>query len=103
MSCAGSILVVDDDTDIRELIGAHVESLGCTAVLAADGLDALDCLTRGPRPCVIILDLNMPRLDGEALARHLSEHQHLSSGPVVSMSASGRQLSPPLVERHLDK
>jgi len=45
----------------------------------------------------------MPRLDGEAFARHLREHQHLRSVPIVSMLASGRQLLPPLVEQHLDK
>jgi len=57
MACAGCIIVVDDDADIRELIRVHVESLGCTAVLAADGLDALDCLACGPTPCLILLDI----------------------------------------------
>jgi len=103
VACPGCILVVDDDADIRELIRVHVESLGCTAVLAADGLDALDCLTRGPTPCLILLDMNMPRLDGEAFARYLRENQLLRAVPIVSMSASGRQLLPPLVEQHLDK
>jgi CheY-like chemotaxis protein len=103
MACGGCILVVDDEPDIREVVREFLESLGCKVVLAVDGLDALDCLARGPMPCMILLDLMMPRLDGAVLARQLREHPHLRSVPIVSMSASGRTLTPPLVVKHLDK
>jgi CheY-like chemotaxis protein len=103
MACGGCILVVDDEADIREVVREFLESLGCRVVLAVDGLDALDRLARGPTPCMILLDLMMPRLDGASLARQLREDPHLRSVPVISMSASGRLLTPPLVVQHLEK
>lgn len=57
------VLVVDDDPDIRKIVVANLEQLGCVICEAADGLEALDRL-QDFRPEVMVLDVNMPFLDG---------------------------------------
>ena len=58
-----TILAVDDSLTIRELINFVLSNAGFSVVLAEDGIDGLEQLTR-VRPDVIITDVNMPRLDG---------------------------------------
>lgn len=63
------ILVVDDDTELRETLAEYLESEGFQTVPAANGLEALLHLKR-QRPAAVVLDLAMPRLGGlEALKR----------------------------------
>lgn len=99
--CKGCILVVEDDPSIREALTSCFEDLGCTAVGAADGLEALDCLKRTPRPCFILLDLNMPRLDGHGFARLLCQDARHS--PIISMTAGRDRLRPSMVHSHVEK
>jgi CheY-like chemotaxis protein len=101
VSCGGCILVVDDDPDIREALTDLLAELGCTAVTAVDGLDALQALERQPWPCLVLLDLNMPRMDGPTFARTVFERERAL--PIVSMSAGAGRLAPPLVREHLEK
>ena len=106
VSCpAGYILIVDDDADLREALGEHVEMLGCTAVKARDGQDALEHLTSNRRsPCLVLLDIRMPRLDGDGFATRVREMERFANQPLVSMSAECRCLLPSAnVERHLSK
>ena len=97
------ILIVDDDPSIREALEEYVEQLGYRAAVAADGAEGLRCLERGPRPDLVLLDLNMPRVDGEALASRVRASATLSEVPIVVMSASTRRLSPRLATDHLEK
>ena len=80
------VLVVDDDDDIRTLVCLVLESEGFQAVPARDGLDALDLLKRSAPPTLILLDLMMPRMDGEALVAALRGMPAMSGIPVVIMS-----------------
>src|SRR6266702_8392791 len=66
--CKGCILVVDDDPDLRNALTECFEALGCTVVAAVDGVHAVECLGDSLKPCLALLDLNMPRLDGAGLA-----------------------------------
>jgi two-component system OmpR family response regulator len=82
------ILVVEDEPDIREMLLA---SLSCEAEVeaAADGLEALEKLAAGLSPSVILLDLRMPGLSGEAV---LEAMERLPvRPPVVTMSACACQ------------
>ena len=64
MECTGKkILVVDDEKGIRESISDYLEDIGCLPGLAADGSDALNMLETGDYD-VLIIDLNMPGMDG---------------------------------------
>jgi len=84
------VLVVDDDADIRETLREAVEMVGCTALLAKDGQDALQVLGQH-RPCLIILDLIMPVMTGEELLAAMRLQPELAQLPViVSTSAPKR-------------
>lgn len=65
-----SILVVDDEPRLRDLIRSYLEREGFRVLWAADGLSALD-LVRQHRPDVVVLDLMLPGLDGLEVCRRL--------------------------------
>jgi len=93
------ILVVEDEEDIREML---VATLAEEAEVegAADGLEALERLSSGPAPSVILLDMRMPRLSGEGVLQAIERLP--VRPPVVTMSASAGR--PPLgAAAHLGK
>ncbi len=82
------MLVVDDDRDIRDVLTDALEAEGYRVVTAADGQEALDWLRSGvERPCVILLDLMMPRLDGIQFRTEVMNDPALAVLPVVVLSA----------------
>jgi len=81
-----TILLVDDDEDIREIISLILEGEGYTTKGAADGRDALEFLRQGERPPLIILDMMMPEMNGADFLRCIKSTPELSSIPVVVMS-----------------
>ena len=80
-----TILIVEDDTDIRDLIRILLEADGYAVDVAGDGLDALQELRAGTKPALILLDLMMPRMDGEEFMKELSS-TGFSNIPVVIIS-----------------
>ncbi|HET7768451.1 MAG TPA: response regulator transcription factor [Chloroflexota bacterium] len=82
------VLVVDDDPAIRQLVTMALEDEGYGAVTARDGQDALELLARmAEAPDVIILDMNMPRVDGWEFARRYRESA-LPKAPIVVLTAA---------------
>jgi CheY-like chemotaxis protein len=63
------ILIVDDDEDLRAVLGQILRAAGHVVDEAADGRDALERLNDGARPGLILLDMMMPRLDGEGFLK----------------------------------
>ncbi len=83
-----TVLVIDDDRDIRDALTEALESEGYCVVTAADGQEALAWLRDAmPRPRVIILDLLMPGMDGMQLRMELLRDPVLGAIPVVAMSS----------------
>jgi CheY-like chemotaxis protein len=83
-------LIVDDDRDIRETLKELVEQEGFAAICAENGEDALIELRRGDvLPCVILLDLTMPVMDGFAFRAAQLADPALAAVPVVVMTADG--------------
>lgn len=80
------ILMVDDDEDIREVVSLILQEEGHDVAQAEDGFDALKQLHHGDHPSVILLDLMMPRLDGEGFMRALRSDPHTADIPVIIMS-----------------
>jgi len=84
---ARTVLVVDDDFDIRDSLHDVLCDEGFGVQLAADGLEALAILSRDPRPCVILLDWMMPRCDGRAFLAAREKDPGLAGIPVIVLSA----------------
>src|SRR4051794_13023576 len=70
LSVSRTVLVVDDDTWIRDVLEMALESAGYEVILAQDGLEALEQLDYH-RPSLMILDLMMPNVNGFELAEQL--------------------------------
>lgn len=88
----GPILIVEDDPVIRELLLDLLEIEGFTAIAVENGVEALRSV-RQNEPALILLDLNLPLLDGEAVLRELQRTE--VEVPVLLMTADprGRLLS----------
>jgi CheY-like chemotaxis protein len=82
------ILVVDDDTDLRETLGELLEEEGYDAHLCENGRVALDRLRNGERPALILLDLMMPEMNGWQFREEQLRDAQLAKIPVIVMTAS---------------
>jgi CheY-like chemotaxis protein len=82
-----SILVVDDDDDVRESIRCVLAEEGYNVACASDGAEALDHLRTGSRPDLILLDMMMPRMDGSQFRAAQLEDPALATIPVVLVTA----------------
>jgi DNA-binding response OmpR family regulator len=86
----GPILVVDDSRPVRLTIQFVLTRAGFKTLVAADGEEAL-VLVRRDRPPVVLLDLDMPRLDGFEVCRRIRQDPDLAGTYVVMLTAHGRQ------------
>ena len=83
---SASVLLVEDDRDIREAVSAVLEAEGYTVLTAGNGEEALKILERG-QPCVVLLDLMMPVMDGWDFMEQVKRTRRLEDLPVVVVSA----------------
>jgi CheY-like chemotaxis protein len=89
----GHVLIVEDDPDTREMLATLLTSEGFHVVGAEDGLEALHLL-RAVRhagsnaPCLVLLDLNMPRFSGNEFRRAQLGDPVVSPVPIVVMSGA---------------
>ena len=86
----GSILVVEDDPDIRDALAAVLETEGYDVAKASDGQEALGQLRTSATPSLILLDLYMPVMNGWAFRAEQLRDPKLASIPVVVVSADSR-------------
>lgn len=84
---SGCVLIVEDDPDIRETLQHILESAGYEAPAAANGREALDRLGGMRPPCLVLLDLMMPVMDGWAFLKALDQDDVLAGVPIVIVSA----------------
>ncbi len=80
-----SVLVVDDDPEMRETMRLFLEASGFDVTATSNGREALDSIARR-RPCVILLDLMMPVMDGWAFLTALDRDESLAAIPIVIVS-----------------
>jgi CheY-like chemotaxis protein len=85
----GRILVIDDDAGAREALSSILGDEGFDVVCVAGGREGLDYLRSAPRPSVILLDLNMPEMDGWEFRSAQKQDPSLCSIPVIVVSAAG--------------
>ncbi len=82
------VLIVDDDRSIREAMGELLADEGYNVSQAANGQEAIEYLRERPtRPCLILLDLNMPVMTGWEFRRIQKQDPQLAAIPVVVFSA----------------
>src|SRR5262245_39975877 len=90
---SGNILIVEDDPEIREMLRQLLAGEGFYTVAAGDGLEALHLLRtvrrRAPEtPCLVLLDLKMPRLGGNEFRRAQLIDPTVANVPVAVMSGA---------------
>ncbi len=86
----GTILVVDDDLEVRDAVASVLADEGYAVAGAGDGIEALEWLARGDRPRLILLDWKMPRCDGLHFRQRQLADPAISSIPVVVLTAYRR-------------
>jgi len=84
---AKTILIVDDDQEFREALVNIVRSEGFAVETATNGMQALDKLRWGLRPCVVLLDMQMAGMTGWDFRAEQSRDPTLAAIPVVAMTA----------------
>jgi CheY-like chemotaxis protein len=89
-TCSG-ILIVDDDPDIRDSLKEVLEDEGYEVNGVANGREALDYLRRAPRPCVILLDLMMPVMDGWQFRKEQKQDPAIANIPLIVITATGKR------------
>jgi CheY-like chemotaxis protein len=70
-----TVLVVDDDVDVLDLISSMLEDLGCEVICAHSGPEAWDVLARNESISIPITDINMPAMDGHELAERATRYR----------------------------
>jgi CheY-like chemotaxis protein len=90
---AGNVLIVEDDALVREMLATLLTTQGFHPVAAEDGLEALHLLRavrrRAPDvPCLVLLDLTMPRLGGQEFRRAQLGDPTVANVPIAVMSGA---------------
>lgn len=97
ISTKNIILYADDDYDdvelVTEIFTKHVQNVELVAV--SDGLEALSFLKdldpADPNPCLIILDINMPRMDGKETLSRIRDFNRFKQVPIIIFTTSSQQ------------
>ncbi|MCA9896686.1 MAG: response regulator [Ardenticatenaceae bacterium] len=88
MNC--SVLVVDDEYEIRQLLTTMLTLMGYQSFMAQDGLDALEKIPEY-QPDILILDVMMPNMDGLTLCRKLRAAAETAELPIIMLSGKAHQ------------
>ena len=85
------VLIVDDDADIRDAVTVVLQMEGFAVAPACGVEDAYRRMRDGFRPCVVLLDLHMPELDGWAFLDRMRDEPSLADVPVAIVSGDANQ------------
>lgn len=85
-----TVLVADDESDVRELVAYRLRRSGYDVVEASDGQEALE-LALGRLPALAVLDVMMPKLDGYELTRRLRAEETTRDMPVILLTARAQE------------
>ncbi|MEP6767916.1 MAG: response regulator [Acidobacteriota bacterium] len=86
----GRLLLVEDDAELRQSLSDLLRDSGFDVAVAENGLVALTYLEDSPPPCLVLLDLMMPVMNGWEFREAQSRNQKISEIPVVILTADGR-------------
>jgi carbon storage regulator CsrA len=88
---SGRALLVEDDANIRELLGSYLQLSGFDVMMAADGQDALNYLCLHAMPDVVLVDMVMPRCDGPTFVRNVRADEQFSGLRLYAVSGTDPQ------------
>ena len=92
-----TVLVVDDSVSMRHVLSLAVKKAGWIPVPARDGLEAIEIIHRSPRPPdLVLLDIEMPRMDGYEFLSTVRAQQAIADLPIVMLTSRGG-------DKHRDK
>lgn len=94
---------MDDDETIRESLALALEQAGYEVIGAENGRAGLELLSRAPRPCLILLDLMMPVMNGWEFLEAVRATASLAEIPVVAVTAFGSRAKGIRVDQVLRK
>jgi CheY-like chemotaxis protein len=94
------VLVVDDDVDLRQSLCEALEQEGYHAAGAADGAEALAYLRTAPAPCIILLDLMMPNVNGWQFRAQQKVDPELATICTAIMTANANVRQTPIDADH---
>jgi CheY-like chemotaxis protein len=83
-----TVLIVEDEEDLREMMREALELSGYTVVTAHEGQDALDKISRIEHLCLVLLDLLMPGMNGWDFFEKMRQRPELASVPVIVHSSA---------------
>ena len=83
------VLLIEDDSEIRELVAEFLREEGFDVSIASNGDEALRELRAGQAPCLILLDLMMPGMDGWTFRAEQMKDSRIAAIPVVILSGAG--------------
>ncbi|MDR3358749.1 MAG: response regulator transcription factor [Desulfovibrio sp.] len=86
-----TVLIVEDENDIRELLAFNLGREGFSVLEAGDGREALS-LAADKKPDIILLDIMLPGLDGLGVSRELQRDPKTSAIPVIMLTARGEEV-----------
>ncbi|MGA2464609.1 MAG: response regulator transcription factor [Thermodesulfobacteriota bacterium] len=86
-----SILIVEDEKDIVDLIAYHLKQAGFSVISALDGPSGLE-LAKKERPSLVILDLMLPGMDGKDICRALKSNPLTQSIPILMLTAKAEEV-----------
>ncbi len=86
-----TVLVVDDSETIRNQLSAALEGGGYGVLEARDGLEGLDCIENNPDLALVILDVNMPRLNGLDMLDRLKAAGNRPKLPILLLTTEVQQ------------
>ncbi|AVP98684.1 hypothetical protein C7S18_16475 [Ahniella affigens] len=87
MGQVAKVLVVDDSLSVRRALATLMQDIGFVAVTARDGLEALEHFSKGLRPVCILLDLEMPRMNGLELSTYVRNNEWLQDVPIIMITS----------------
>jgi DNA-binding response OmpR family regulator len=85
---ASSILIVEDDREIRDLLVHYLRKEGFRPLAARDGEEGLE-MARAEKPDLVLLDILLPKMDGLELLRNIRADREIARTPVAMLTAKG--------------
>jgi CheY-like chemotaxis protein len=80
------VLIADDNSDLLELLAIYLTRRGCTVDVATNGSDAIQRAEQA-MPSIALVDIEMPSMDGFAVAKHLRQLPGWKDVPLVALTA----------------